>query len=377
MMKKCNQRCSNRSCRDLILVLLSVCAILMSGILFPVREMRVQAKEKPYLSEEYLSLGIGEKYQITVSLLPKKAKVFFTSNKKSVVVVKKKTGVVKGVKPGNCKIKASYKYHGKKKKLGAVRITVQKAQVLTVDSALYNLESRAVNHPCVNVNSDHSAVQIVAADDYWEKTPGCIWGDDSGSAPDAAVRYRNYKATYWYKSSNPEVLSVEPDGTITKTVTGGAATVSGVAAELILMETYKGTDREMCAIPVQFVMSKINLACYVPKEKTSYRDVEFMDASEWDSITDDDYDIGDKFTFYIYHTPGSHAGPYNITSSKKSIAVSEFEPASEPVTVDGYVGKFTVTLNGYAKTTITVESEGAKYEFKIDYHQYGTYEDDL
>ena len=51
MMKKCNQRCSNRSCKDLILVLLFVCAILMSGILFPVREMRVQAKEKPYLSE--------------------------------------------------------------------------------------------------------------------------------------------------------------------------------------------------------------------------------------------------------------------------------------------------------------------------------------
>ena len=67
------------------------------------------------LKKKRLSLKTGQRFRLKAKKKPAKAKVSFSSSKRSVVSVNK-TGLVKAKKPGKASITATVKYKGKKKK---------------------------------------------------------------------------------------------------------------------------------------------------------------------------------------------------------------------------------------------------------------------
>lgn len=67
------------------------------------------------LNKKRLSLKTGQRFRLKAKKKPAKAKVSFSSSKRSVVLVNK-TGLVKAKKPGKASITATVKYKGKKKK---------------------------------------------------------------------------------------------------------------------------------------------------------------------------------------------------------------------------------------------------------------------
>lgn len=81
------------------------------------------------LNKKTLSLKTGQRFRLKVKKKPAKAKVSFSSSKRSVVSVNK-TGLVKAKKPGKASITATVKYKGKKKKaVCKVRVVSKKKTI--------------------------------------------------------------------------------------------------------------------------------------------------------------------------------------------------------------------------------------------------------
>lgn len=81
------------------------------------------------LNKKTLSLKTGQRFRLKVKKKPAKAKVSFSSSKRSVVSVNK-TGLVKAKKPGKASITVTVKYKGKKKKaVCKVRVVSKKKTI--------------------------------------------------------------------------------------------------------------------------------------------------------------------------------------------------------------------------------------------------------
>ncbi|MFR5087244.1 MAG: Ig-like domain-containing protein [Clostridium sp.] len=81
------------------------------------------------LNKKRLSLKTGQRFRLKAKKKPAKAKVSFSSSKRSVVSVNK-TGLVKAKKPGKASITATVKYKGKKKKaVCKVRVVSKKKTI--------------------------------------------------------------------------------------------------------------------------------------------------------------------------------------------------------------------------------------------------------
>ena len=81
------------------------------------------------LNKKTLSLKTGQRFRLKAKKKPAKAKVSFSSSKRSVVSVNK-TGLVKAKKPGKASITATVKYKGKKKKaVCKVRVVSKKKTI--------------------------------------------------------------------------------------------------------------------------------------------------------------------------------------------------------------------------------------------------------
>ena len=78
-------------------------------------------------------IGINATIQIKVSGVPSKAKITYSSNKKSVATVSSK-GVVKGVSLGKAKITVKQTYKGKTKKLKTLTVQVRNAKIFSDDN---------------------------------------------------------------------------------------------------------------------------------------------------------------------------------------------------------------------------------------------------
>lgn len=90
--------------------LISVICVVLLLVLLPMQS--VEAKAKPKLSAKSKTLTVGQTYTIKLKNVSTKAKVKWTTNKKSVVSISKKSGskvVVKAKKSGTATITAKYK----------------------------------------------------------------------------------------------------------------------------------------------------------------------------------------------------------------------------------------------------------------------------
>ena len=90
--------------------LISVICVVLLLVMLPMQS--VEAKAKPKLSAKSKTITVGQTYTIKLKNLSTKAKVKWTTNKKSVVSISKKSGskvVVKAKKSGTATITAKYK----------------------------------------------------------------------------------------------------------------------------------------------------------------------------------------------------------------------------------------------------------------------------
>lgn len=102
-----------------------ICASLALGLIFTgVSHGTMQAAAKAKLKTKSVKMTVGQKKQITIKNMNKKAVYRFTSSSKSKAVVSKK-GVITAKKEGKVTITVTEKYKKKTRKLGKVTVTVR------------------------------------------------------------------------------------------------------------------------------------------------------------------------------------------------------------------------------------------------------------
>ena len=124
--------------KTLSTIALALSLVLATPVVLPQTAVVAQAAaEVDFPWEYYLEygsgLGINATTQIKVSGAPSKAKITYSSNKKSVATVSSK-GVVKGVSVGKAKITVKQTYKGKTKKLKTLTVQVRNAKIFSDDN---------------------------------------------------------------------------------------------------------------------------------------------------------------------------------------------------------------------------------------------------
>ena len=120
--------------KTLSTIALALSLVLATPVVLPQTAVVAQAAAEVNFSWEYWSgLGINATTRIEVSGAPSKAKITYSSNKKSVATVSSK-GVVKGVSVGKAKITVKQTYKGKTKKLKTLTVQVRNAKIFSDDN---------------------------------------------------------------------------------------------------------------------------------------------------------------------------------------------------------------------------------------------------
>lgn len=152
-------------------------------------------------------IGINATTGIEVSGAPSKAKITYSSNKKSVATVSSK-GVVKGVSAGKAKITVKQKYKGKTKKLKTLTVQVRNAEIDDADGLWIGAQPGWV--------SEQGPVDMSEYD---------------------VLSFKNPKAKYTYYTDNKDLV-MDKNGKVTEVKNSGEA-------EITVKETYKKKTRKV------------------------------------------------------------------------------------------------------------------------------------
>ncbi len=204
-------------------IALALSLVLATPAVLPQTAVVAQAEAKVEYSEEYFwrsGIGINATTQIKVSGVPSKAKITYSSNKKSVATVSSK-GVVKGVSLGKAKITVKQTYKGKTKKLDTLTFQVRNAKTA------YGVWG-----------SDWDRDFCVGAQPGWISTqnPADV------SEFDDLIFFKNPKAKYTFYTDSKDLV-MDENGKVTEVKNSGEA-------EITIKETYENKTREVGTFPL-------------------------------------------------------------------------------------------------------------------------------
>lgn len=193
-------------------IALALSLVLATPVVLPQTAVVAQAAAEINFSWEYWSgLGINATTRIEVSGAPSKAKITYSSNKKSVATVSSK-GVVKGVSVGKAKITVKQTYKGKTKKLKTLTVQVRNAKI---DKSNY-----------------------VEGDLWIGAQPGWVSKKNPVDVSEYNVlSFKNPKAKYTYYTDNKDLV-MDKNGKATEVKNSGVA-------EITVKETYKNKTRKV------------------------------------------------------------------------------------------------------------------------------------
>ena len=193
-------------------IALALSLVLATPAVLPQTAVVAQAAAEVNFSWEYWSgLGINATTRIEVSGAPSKAKITYSSNKKSVATVSSK-GVVKGVSVGKAKITVKQTYKGKTKKLKTLTVQVRNAKI---DKSNY-----------------------VEGDLWIGAQPGWVSKNNPVDVSEYNVlSFKNPKAKYTYYTDNKDLV-MDENGKATEVKNSGVA-------EITVKETYKNKTRKV------------------------------------------------------------------------------------------------------------------------------------
>lgn len=193
-------------------IALALSLVLATPVVLPQTAVVAQAAAEVNFSWEYWSgLGINATTRIEVSGAPSKAKITYSSNKKSVATVSSK-GVVKGVSVGKAKITVKQTYKGKTKKLKTLTVQVRNAKI---DKSNY-----------------------VEGDLWIGAQPGWVSKNNPVDVSEYNVlSFKNPKAKYTYYTDNKDLV-MDKNGKATEVKNSGVA-------EITVKETYKNKTRKV------------------------------------------------------------------------------------------------------------------------------------
>lgn len=193
-------------------IALALSLVLATPVVLPQTAVVAQAAAEVNFSWEYWSgLGINATTRIEVSGAPSKAKITYSSNKKSVATVSSK-GVVKGVSVGKAKITVKQTYKGKTKKLKTLTVQVRNAKI---DKSNY-----------------------VEGDLWIGAQPGWVSKNNPVDVSEYNVlSFKNPKAKYTYYTDNKDLV-MDENGKATEVKNSGVA-------EITVKETYKNKTRKV------------------------------------------------------------------------------------------------------------------------------------
>ena len=193
-------------------IALALSLVLATPAVLPQTAVVAQAAAEVNFSWEYWSgLGINATTRIEVSGAPSKAKITYSSNKKSVATVSSK-GVVKGVSAGKAKITVKQTYKGKTKKLKTLTVQVRNAKI---DKSNY-----------------------VEGDLWIGAQPGWVSKNNPVDVSEYNVlSFKNPKAKYTYYTDNKDLV-MDKNGKATEVKNSGVA-------EITVKETYKNKTRKV------------------------------------------------------------------------------------------------------------------------------------
>ena len=196
----------------LLTIALALSLVLATPAVLPQTAVVAQAAAEVNFSWEYWSgLGINATTRIEVSGAPSKAKITYSSNKKSVATVSSK-GVVKGVSVGKAKITVKQTYKGKTKKLKTLTVQARNAKI---DKSNYG------------------------EGDLWiGAQPGWVSKNNPVDVSEYNVlSFKNPKAKYTYYTDNKDLV-MDKNGKATEVKNSGVA-------EITVKETYKNKTRKV------------------------------------------------------------------------------------------------------------------------------------
>ena len=198
--------------KTLSTIALALSLVLATPVVLPQTAVVAQAAAEVNFSWEYWSgLGINATTRIEVSGAPSKAKITYSSNKKSVATVSSK-GVVKGVSVGKAKITVKQTYKGKTKKLKTLTVQVRNAKI---DKSNY-----------------------VEGDLWIGAQPGWVSKKNPVDVSEYNVlSFKNPKAKYTYYTDNKDLV-MDENGKATEVKNSGVA-------EITVKETYKNKTRKV------------------------------------------------------------------------------------------------------------------------------------
>ena len=198
--------------KTLSTIALALSLVLATPVVLPQTAVVAQAAAEVNFSWEYWSgLGINATTRIEVSGAPSKAKITYSSNKKSVATVSSK-GVVKGVSVGKAKITVKQTYKGKTKKLKTLTVQVRNAKI---DKSNY-----------------------VEGDLWIGAQPGWVSNNNPVDVSEYNVlSFKNPKAKYTYYTDNKDLV-MDKNGKATEVKNSGVA-------EITVKETYKNKTRKV------------------------------------------------------------------------------------------------------------------------------------
>ena len=193
-------------------IALALSLALATPVVLPQTAVVAQAAAEVNFSWEYWSgLGINATTRIEVSGAPSKAKITYSSNKKSVATVSSK-GVVKGVSLGKAKITVKQTYKGKTKKLKTLTVQVRNAKI---DKSNY-----------------------VEGDLWIGAQPGWVSKNNPVDVSEYNVlSFKNPKAKYTYYTDSKDLV-MDENGKATEVKNSGVA-------EITVKETYKNKTRKV------------------------------------------------------------------------------------------------------------------------------------
>ena len=194
-------------------IALALSLVLATPVVLPQTAVVAQAAAEVNFSWEYWSgLGINATTRIEVSGAPSKAKITYSSNKKSVATVSSK-GVVKGVSLGKAKITVKQTYKGKTKKLKTLTVQVRNAEISDYDDDWIEAQSGLI-----------STQNPVYMSDYY------------------VLFFKNPKAKYTYYTDSKDLV-MDKNGKVTEVKNSGEA-------EITVKETYKKKTRKVGTFPL-------------------------------------------------------------------------------------------------------------------------------
>lgn len=214
----------------------------------------VNAKENPYLTYKSIYLIQGKTFKLEIKNKAKGSKVKWSSSNKKVATVK--SGVVKGVGPGNCVITAKYK-----KKKYTCKVKIQRD--LTVHENIFE----AVTLNMINIKMD---VQKIT---YTDKAEPIF----SNKKSRFRLKVYNTKKKAKWKSSNEKVVTVNNKGLVTAIGKGKCKITATVAGKKLKCTVYVTDLKDEVKISNQEIKFEILRRLNIDRIKAKAKPLKMLD----------------------------------------------------------------------------------------------------